>query len=95
MLDWDNDKSNKNINRELSTRIKYIITSVKGDRDKKTIRDFVDNQLLARDSRSLRNHIGKIQPSVDLTFDYEDQNGNYSKVAIPIGVNFFWPDVEL
>ena len=88
-------KLNKNINRDLSTRIKYIITSIKGDREKKTIRDFVDTKLLARDSRALRNYIGKIQPSVDLTFDYEEKNGNYTKVAIPIGVNFFWPDVEL
>jgi len=82
-------KINKNTSAELSTRLKYIITSVGGDRDPKTIREFVDNHLLARDSRELRKHIKDTQPDVDLTF-FPD--GNSDRVDIPIGVKFFWPD---
>ena len=82
-------KINKNNNPELSTRLKYIITSVNGDREQKTIRDFVDNHLLARDSRELRKHIKETQPDVDLTF-FPD--GSQSRIDIPIGVKFFWPD---
>jgi hypothetical protein len=37
--------------------LKYIITSVEGAREKKDIRDFVDNYLLAKDSRALREYI--------------------------------------
>ena len=82
-------KINKNASPELTTRLKHIIQSINGETDKKDIRDFVDNYLLARDSRALREYINKIQPDVDLTFFPE---GNESGVSIPIGVNFFWPD---
>lgn len=74
---------------ELSTRLKYIITSVGGDREQKTIREFVDKYLLARDSRELRKHIKETQPDVDLTF-FPDNSEN--RVDIPVGVKFFWPD---
>jgi hypothetical protein len=83
-------KINKNVSPELSTRLKYMITSVEGNREAKDIRQFVDNQLLARDSRALREHIKEVQPDVDLTF-FPD--GSNSKVSIPIGLNFFWPDI--
>ena len=82
-------KINKNISPELSTRLKYIITSVNGDRETKTIREFVDKHLLARDSRELRKHIKETQPDVDLTF-FPDRTTD--RVDIPIGVKFFWPD---
>ena len=80
---------NKNNSPEMSTRMKYIITSVDGDREAKTIREFVDKRLLARDSKSLRNHIKNFQPDVDLTFfPTSDSDG----VNIPIRISFFWPD---
>ena len=82
-------KINKNVSPELSTRLKYIITSVNGDRETKTIREFVDKHLLARDSRELRKHIKETQPDVDLTF-FPD--GTTDRVDIPIGIKFFWPD---
>jgi hypothetical protein len=83
-------KINKNASPELSTRLKYMITSVGGNREAKDIRHFVDNQLLARDSRALREYIKEVQPDVDLTF-FPD--GSNSKVSIPIGLSFFWPDI--
>lgn len=76
---------------ELSTRLKYIITSVNGDSTVKTIRDFVDNHLLAVDSRALREYIKKVQPDVDLTFF---PSGSEKAINIPIGLNFFWPDLN-
>ena len=54
---------------------------------------FVDNNLLARDSRALRSYIKEIQPDVDLTFDLETEAGDVKGgVNIPIGITFFWPD---
>ena len=44
-------KINPKASPELSTRLKFIIQSVGGDTDKKSIRNFVDNFLLAQDSR--------------------------------------------
>lgn len=83
-------KINKNSSPELSTRLKYLITSVNEDRETKTIREFVDNHLLARDSRELRKHIKDNQPDVDLTFF---PTSDSDRVDIPIGVKFFWPDI--
>jgi hypothetical protein len=83
-------KINKNSSAELSTRLKYIITSVNGDRESKSIREFVDNYFLARDSRALREYIKEVQPDIDLTFF---PNGSNEKVSIPVGLNFFWPDI--
>jgi hypothetical protein len=82
-------KINKDNSPELSTRMKYLITSVEGKREQKDIREFVDKYLLARDSRALRDHVKKIQPDVDLTFFPE---GESDRVNIPIGISFFWPD---
>jgi hypothetical protein len=81
-------KINKDSSPELSTRLKYIITSVNGDREAKTIREFVDNHLLARDSRLLREYIRQVQPDVDLTFI----TNSGEEVAIPVNLSFFWPD---
>jgi len=83
-------KINKDSSTELSTRLKYLITSVEGSREKKDIREFVENYFLAKDSRALREYIKKIQPDVDLTF-FPDRGSD--RISIPIGVSFFWPDI--
>lgn len=81
-------KINKDSSPELSTRLKYMITSINGQRDQKVIRDFVDNGLLARDSRAFREYLKKIQPDVDLSFALP--SGQF--IDIPINLSFFWPD---
>jgi hypothetical protein len=84
-------KLNKDNSPELSTRMKFMITSVDGSKDSKVIREFVDKHLLARDSKSLRTYVKDFQPDVDLTFF---PSGESDRVSIPIGVKFFWPDFE-
>jgi hypothetical protein len=86
-------KLNKESSAELSTRLKRIVTSVNGDAEIKTIRDFVDNYFLARDSRAFREHIRQVQPDVNLKFYPE--NGPDGGVDIPIGVTFLWPDAGI
>jgi hypothetical protein len=88
-------KVNKNAFNDLTTRMKHMITSVDGDYEKKTIREFVDSQFLARDAREFRKYLRKIQPSVDLSYDYEDQRGNITTIDIPVGIKFFWPDATI
>jgi hypothetical protein len=85
-------KINKDNVPELSTRLKYMITSIEDNREPKVIRGFVDNYLLAQDSRALREYIRRIQPDVDLKFDFDGPNGVEEGVALPIGLSFFWPD---
>jgi hypothetical protein len=76
---------------ELSTRLKYMLTSVGGNTDRKVVREFVDNELLARDSRSLRQEIKRISPDIDLTI----QGDGGEDITVPISLNFFWPDINL
>ena len=87
-------KLNKNTSGTI--RLKHTILSVNGDYEKRTIRDFVDNKLLARDARALRNYINEIQPGIDMSVDVEFKDGHVeSNVILPIGLNFFWPDVGI
>ena len=84
-------KIRKDSDTTISTRLKHQITSVAGDSSQKAIRDFVDNYLLARDARALREHVKTINPDLDLTFFPQ---GTSKRVSIPIGLTLFWPDSE-
>ena len=89
-------KINKNSSPELTTRLKHVIQSVNGDRTQKTIREFIDNSFLARDSRAFRAYLDNIMPDIDLTFDLTFDDGTVIEdVTIPIGVGFFWPDASI
>ena len=83
-------KINKNSSPIVTTRLKHQILSVNGEDERPKVREFVDNYLLAQDSRALREEIKRIGPDVDLTFFPE---GSDRRVDIPIGLSFFWPDV--
>ena len=85
-------KLDKNASPELSTRLKYMITSVDGNTETKSIREFVDNYMLARDAKAFRTHISNTQPDINLVFEFEGVNGTDEEATIPITLNFFWPD---
>jgi len=85
-------KINPNTTADVTTRLKYIITSIEGKRDQKDIRDFIDNYLIAKDARALREYYSKIQPDIDLTYKPEDEDYTGEGINIPVSINFFWPD---
>ena len=88
-------KIDKENSRELTTRLKYIITSVNGIGTQDVIRKFVDEQLLAVDSRSLREHIKNNTPDVDMRFDFKCPSCEHERRSdIPVGASFLWPDLE-
>lgn len=85
-------KKKDGIDREFSTRLKHMITSVDDDYDRKVVNNFVDNELFSLDSKALREHIQKISPDVDLKFEFVSQiTGESMLMDIPMGVSFFWP----
>jgi len=71
-----------------TTRLKHIITSVNGDKSTATIRDFVDNHFIAKDSRSFRSYYEKVSPDIILKYYPDDAEEG---INIPIGLDFFWP----
>ena len=85
-------KLNKQSSYELSTRLKHIITSVNGEEENKTIREFVDDYMLARDSRAFRNHIKETQPDIIMQFSFTGEYGVEEDAVIPMTAGFFWPD---
>ncbi len=88
-------KVNPNVTTDVTTRMKYMITSVEGKRDQKDVREFVDNLLIARDARSLRAYYNQISPDVNMVFKPEDEDYTGEGINVPISLNFFWPDSGL
>tara|TARA_B110000495_G_C22920658_1_gene537874 strand:- start:280 stop:1104 length:825 start_codon:yes stop_codon:yes gene_type:complete len=89
-------KINRNSEPQLTTRLKHMILSVNGDYTVKTVREFVDNQFLARDSKPFRDYASSIMPDIDLDFNINFEDGaSVDGVSIPININFFWPDASV
>jgi len=85
-------RSISGVDTQLSTRLKHIITSVDGDRDRASVYKFVDN-MLSRDSLQFRKHLKEITPDIDLTFQFACNSCDHvdDKMQLPLGVSFFWP----
>jgi len=79
------------ITPEVTTRLKYVITSIDGDDSSQAVRNFVDNQLLSRDSQELRQYAKSVSPDLDLTYIYTDEDGTEQEMTVPMTVDFFWP----
>jgi hypothetical protein len=83
-------------NASLTTMLKYVITEIDGDADNSKIRRFIDNELLAIDSRAIRKHLKLVTPDIDLSIDVPDEEtGDTFRSQLNIGVDFFWPDAEI
>ena len=86
------NKGGSGTTSELTTRYRYMITSVDGDNSTQTITKFINTQFLTRDTRAFRKEISKIQPDVNMEFEYENpETGDKEVRPIPMGVGFFWP----
>lgn len=77
---------------ENTTRLKHMITSINGKTDQASIRDFVENHLLAPESRELKKIYNEVSPDIDTVVTVEKGGYVQEGVVIPININFFWPD---
>jgi hypothetical protein len=84
-----------NIDKTLSTKLKYYITSVDGSTDKKDINNFVDNEFLSVDSNEFRNYMTSITPDVEFSVEVKNSRGEKERVAVPMTAKFFWPNSQL
>ncbi len=82
------------VDAELTTRLRQCIIAVDGAEDRATINKTVDT-MLARDSLALRTHLKEVTPDIDTTFTFTCPvcGEDTEKMALPIGVGFFWPGV--
>lgn len=80
-------------NSEGSTRLKYMITSINGNRDAKLIREFSEAMVI-RDVRALRKEIQRVSPDINLELLVECNScGVENKMRMPFGANFLWPEL--
>lgn len=92
------DEEIKGIKKALGTepgaitmRMKHQITSVNGDYTAKTIREFVDQALMSRDSVELRKHINAITPDISTKINIKFKDGQEAEVDLPMTAQFFFP----
>lgn len=98
-----NDEKEENIKKErmktagidqansVTSFLASTIVSVDGVADKNKINHFVKN-MPAKDSRSLRLHIKKLEPGIDMSWEYKCTScGAENGFGIPITTEFFWP----
>jgi hypothetical protein len=84
------EKLNKDGSFEITTRLRYMITSIDGNSDISTINKYITG-MLARDSKALRDYVKSISPDMDMSFEYTHSTGEKEALPITLGVGFFWP----
>jgi len=82
------------IDREVSTRLKKVITSIDGKVASAYINNFVDNEFLSRDTMAFRRHVISMTPDLDMETEVTLSNRERRKVSVPMTVTFFWPAVD-
>ena len=94
----DNElKGLKKINKggadsSLTTRMIHCIVSVDGNDSRSYVRNFVNNEFLAIDSRAFRSEMAKVQPDINLSVTLIDnQTDEPFDIDLPINIDFFWP----
>lgn len=79
------------VSTNMTTRLRYLIQEIDGERDKPEIRRFVE-EMPARDSLSLREKVSDINPDVNLEFEFMcDHCGHAEWTEIPLDESFFFP----
>lgn len=83
--------NNKN-STEITSRLKKSVIEFDGETDPAKLKTLVDN-MQSRDSLALRQYIREITPDIDATFEFSCKEcGAEERAAVPLTVQFFWPD---
>lgn len=85
-------KLNNKSSSEVTSRLKKSVIEFNGETDPVKLKSLVDN-MQSRDSLALRQYIREITPDINATFDFSCKEcGNEERAAVPMTVQFFWPD---
>ena len=89
------EKISKEQGFELTTRLKYMITSVDGKSEPSYINNFVENEFLSVDSFEFRKYLSSITPDMDMSTTITDSTGKEQVITVPVTVRFFWPSAGI
>lgn len=79
--------------KQVTTMLEQLIVSIDGNNDPMFIRLFLENELLAKDSRAFRKYLASVTPGPNLEIELVDEaTGEPFRSQITIGSDFFWPD---
>lgn len=82
------------IDNTVTSRLYSCIVSINGNSDKNFISKAINN-MRAGDSRAFRKYVDSIEPGVNMLQKVTCPHCNdESEVTIPLGINFFWPDLS-
>lgn len=66
------------------------IMSIDGETDKSKIEDFILYKFLSKDSRELRAYMTKHAPGLNMTFEFEGENGGTFTSVFQFTIDFLW-----
>jgi hypothetical protein len=82
---------NKNISDlKISEFLLETIHEVNGNRDRDAIQDFIRYEFLANDAKQFRDYISSNLPGLDMSYEFEGEDGSTFRSTFPIGSDLFW-----
>jgi hypothetical protein len=84
------EKMSKDGSFEITTRLRYMIKSIDGNRDQMAIYQFIQS-LPIKDSQDFKKYVRENKPGLDLTQTATTPSGDKIQVEIGFGVEFFRP----
>jgi hypothetical protein len=78
------------LNSSVTEMLATIIKQVNETRATSDIENFIRYELLAKDSRDFRSYYLENVPGIDLTFEFEGENGGTFKSGFQLGSDLFW-----
>jgi len=72
--------------------LKQSIVSLNGETNQSAITEYLQYNMLAIHSKKIRKYITDNLPAIDLTYEFEDEDGGVFRRGFPVGSDFFYPE---
>lgn len=77
-------------NAPISETLKQIICEVNGDRSAEAIEEFVRFKFMSFNAKPFRKFVADNAPGLDLSYEFEGEDGSTFRSGFPIGTDLFW-----
>ena len=75
---------------KISEFLERTITQVNETRNSDDIKNFIRYEFLARDAKRFRAYVAKNTPDLDMSYEFEGEDGSTFTAGFPVGSDFFW-----